>query len=123
MTCDGHAFSSLPMCAGLHERMTDEGLRALASAGCGENLKFLFLRSGWLRALPPFPISPFLPLAFLHLSSHSSHSLSFSFLSMSVIFVCLSLSLIFLSCDGFFLGMSHFSSLLPPPLSVNANQI
>ena len=43
MTCDGHAFSSLPMCAGLHERMTDEGLRALASAGCGENLTKLDL--------------------------------------------------------------------------------
>ena len=91
MTCDGHAFSSLPMCAGLHERMTDEGLRALASAGCGENLKFLFLRSGWLRALPPFPISPFLPLAFLHLSSHSSHSL-FLF-SFHVCHFCFSLSL------------------------------
>ena len=33
----------LDVCTGLQERVTDEGLRALASAGCGGNLTSLCL--------------------------------------------------------------------------------
>ena len=55
--CDGHSLSSpLLLCkhAGLKKGVTNSGLRALASAGCGKNLTSLYLGRKHVFSCCPF---------------------------------------------------------------------